>query len=160
MMDFSYQLPDDFLSGPGPEIQKHIINFKETALPEYDGKYACILDNVLTASECAKLIRAAEARTNGQWEQALINVGMNQQKLMTDVRSCGRIIWDDQALVSKIWTRCERLVPEIFDLKDKPGITGLGPARKGYTYKLTRLNERMRFLSYVEGNYFRRRSFT
>ena len=158
-MDFSYQLPHDFLSVSGPEIKKHIIDFKETELPEYEGYYACILDNVLSADECANLIRAAKAQVNGEWQQAMINVGSGSQEIDTETRSCGRIIWDNGELLSKIWARCQNLVPEILELKDKPGITGSGWLKKGWTYRLTRLDERMRFLRYFDGNYFRRQSF-
>lgn len=157
-MDFSYKLPDDFLSHPLSGITKQIINFKASELPEYEDCYACVLDNVLTANECAKLIKSAEAQTNGKWAQAMINVGYGRQKLDTETRSCGRIIWDDRELVSKMWARFQDQVPEILELKDQPGITGGGPLKKGWVYKMTRLNERMRFLSYVEGNYFRRES--
>ncbi|KAK3178680.1 hypothetical protein OEA41_000817 [Lepraria neglecta] len=154
-MDFLYQLPHDFLSVSGPEIEKHIIDFKETELPEYEGYYACILDNVLSANECANLIRAAKAQANGEWQQAMINVGSGSQEIDTETRSCGRIIWDNRELLSKIWARCQNLVPEILELKDKPGITGSGWLKKSWTYRLTRLNERMRFLRYFDGNYFR-----
>ena len=159
-MDVSYLLPKDYLSGPYPAIRKEIINFKQTNVPEYAGLYACILDNVLTASECSQLIKAAEARTNGKWEQAMINVGGNQQRIMTDVRTCGRIMWDDRDIVSKIWARCEPLVPEIHKLNNQPKVTETRLVAQGHKYELTRLNERMRFLKYEKGSYFRREPHT
>ena len=154
----TYSLTSDFLSGPGPEIKKETVDFKDTKLSEYDGLYACILDNVLTAEECAQLIRAAESRTKGVWEQAMINAGNGRQELDPYTRDCGRIIWDDKELVGKIWARCQDAVPEIMDLKDKARVTGNGPVKREETWKLSRLNERMRFLKYVEGNYFRCKS--
>ena len=157
-MNTVYQLPHDFLLNPGPAIKKDVINFKETDLPEYDGYYACILDNVLTAEECANLIRAAKAQAHDQWQQATINVGFGMQEVDTESRSCGRIIWDNGELLSKIWARCQDAVPEILELKDQPSITGSGYLKKGWTYRLSRLNERMRFLRYFDGNYFRRKS--
>ena len=155
-MDFSYQLPDNFLSDAAPGIKKETIDFKKTELPEYDGLYACILDNVLTPQECSHLIRAVEARTDGKWEQAMINVGNNQQMLNTSYRSCGRIIWDDRDVVAKLWGRIQDQVPEIADWKFGACTTRSGLKKPARVYKMTRLNERMRFLSYVEGNYFRR----
>ncbi|MCJ1456904.1 hypothetical protein MMC28_007270 [Mycoblastus sanguinarius] len=157
-MALLYQLPHDFLSGPGPETKKQIIDFKATELPEYEGYYACVLDNVLSADECANLIRAAKAQTNGEWQHAMINVGYGRQEIDTETRSCGRIIWDNGELASKIWGRCQHLVPEILELKDKPGITGTASLKKSCTYRTTGLNERMRFLRYFDGNYFRRES--
>ncbi|KAG8529537.1 uncharacterized protein KY384_006174 [Bacidia gigantensis] len=146
---------DDFLSEPAQCIQKKIINFKEEAdLPEYDGLYACVLDDVFTAEECTQLTRAAESTTDGVWEQGTINVGGGRQQKVTDVRNCGRILWDDRNLVAKIWSRCQDHLPELKELKDQPRIAA-GPARRKETWEMTRLNERMRFLSYVEGNYFR-----
>lgn len=55
-MELEYQLPRNLLSSPGVGIEKRIIDFKQTDLPEYDGYYACILDNVLSTDECANLI--------------------------------------------------------------------------------------------------------
>ena len=152
----SYELPQDFLLGQGPEIKKEIIDFQKTKLGDYKGLYACVLDNVLTAAECQQLIRAAESRTKGLWEQAMVNIGSGNQAFYPETRDCGRIIWDDKDLVAKIFARCEASVPEILELKDKARITGYGPVKRKENWRLSRLNERMRFLKYVEGNYFRR----
>ena len=95
MYQSSFNLPSDFLMKPTPgsQIRKSIINFKETALPEYEKLYAAVLDNVFSREECDELIRAAEATTHGHWEQAMINVGNGEQMLIPDARDCGRIIW-------------------------------------------------------------------
>ncbi|KAL8942348.1 MAG: hypothetical protein Q9216_001730 [Gyalolechia sp. 2 TL-2023] len=132
-----------------------MIDFTKTPLPEYKGLYAVVLDHVLTKAECDDLIRAAEATTGGKWEQAMINVGGGRQRLITDTRDCGRIIWDDKAIVAKIWDRLKECVPEIQFLKGMPRVTGYGPVKRGETQVMTRLNERMRFLKYTEGQYFR-----
>ncbi|KAL9597595.1 MAG: hypothetical protein Q9219_005034 [cf. Caloplaca sp. 3 TL-2023] len=155
MSPSAFALSPDFLSKPAVNIQVQKIDFTQTRLPEYDGLYAVILDNVLTKAECDDLIRAAEARTNGVWEQAMINVGMGQQKLITDARDCGRIIWDDRDVVARIWSRVKDCVPEIQVLKGMARVTGNGPARRGETLVTSRLNERMRFLKYTKGQYFR-----
>lgn len=90
----------------------------------------------------------------------MINVGGNQQRIMTDVRTCGRIMWDDRDIVSKIWARCEPLVPEIHKLNNQPKVTETRLVAQGHKYELTRLNERMRFLKYEKGSYFRREPHT
>ncbi|KAL8932319.1 MAG: hypothetical protein Q9211_006382 [Gyalolechia sp. 1 TL-2023] len=155
MPQSSFTLPPDFLSKPAPNIQLQKIDFAQTLLPEYNGLYAVVLDNVLTKAECDDLIRAAEARTGGEWEEAMVNVGGGRQRLITDTRDCGRIIWDDKAIVAKIWDRVKECVPEIQSLKGMARVHGYGPVKRGETLVMTRLNERMRFLKYTEGQYFR-----
>ena len=151
-------IPHDFLLGPGrPKVIKAVVDFNHTDLPEYKGRYATVLDNVFTKDECDTLVRAAEAQSNGAWEQAMINIGGGEQALMTDSRDCGRIIWDDADIVERIWSRIKDSVPEIEHLKDMVRVTGYGPVRRGETLKMSRLNERMRFLKYGEGQYFRRK---
>jgi len=152
----AFPLPSDFLSTPSPNITFQKIDFTKTPIPEYAGLNAFIIDNALSKSECQTLVEAAEATTNGVWEQAMVNVGMGMQQLMKDVRDCGRIIWDSQAVVDAIWSRVSALVlPEMEGLKNAPRITGAGPAKRGETWKLTRPNERMRFLKYGAGQYFK-----
>ncbi|KAL8920447.1 MAG: hypothetical protein Q9172_004494 [Xanthocarpia lactea] len=152
-----FMLPSDFLSKPAPDLQirKTVIDFKQTALPEYAGLFAVILDHAFTKEECEDLIRAAEAQTGGQWEQAMINVGNGEQMLMPDARDCGRIIWDDRDVVARIWARVKDSVPEVAALNYMPYVTGFGPAKRSETLRMTRLNERMRFLKYTNGQYFR-----
>lgn len=148
-------LPTNFLCGPAPNLQKKIIDFKKTELPEYDGLYATILDGVLSEEECNVFTKAAEVTTGGVWEQAMVNVGGGRQQLYTDVRDCGRIIWDDQDIISKIWARCKDHVSEIQSLFEMPKVTGHGPFKRNETWQLTRPNERMRFLKYGKGQYFK-----
>ena len=150
-MDSRYQLPCDILSNPGPETKKQIIDFSKTELPEYKDHYACILDNVLSASECADLIRAAKAQTDGEWHHATINGSHSGGEVDTDSRSCGRIIWDDKALASKIWARCHAHVPEFHEMNEWSG-----PLNRILGYEVAGLSERMRLLRYFDGNYFRR----
>lgn len=156
--DSSYSLPKDYLSGPGPEKTVRKIDFTQIRLPEYKGLYAVVIDDAFTKEECNDLVRAAEAQSGGTWEKALINIGGGHQALMTDRRDCGRIIWDDRDVVEKLWLRIKDSVPEIEYLSNRPEVTGLWPVRKKETLKMTRLNERMRFLRYEKAQYFRRKS--
>jgi len=73
-----------------------------------------------------------------------------------DTRKCGRIIYDEQEVVSRIWNRVKNLVPELHEVKNLPKVTGSGPTRRREIWKYTRLNERMRFLKYTAGEYFKR----
>ena len=153
----NFSLPFDFLLGPGrPKVLKAVVDFTNTNLPEYRSRYATILDNVFTKDECDILVRAAEAQSNGNWEQATINIGGDEQALMTDSRDCDRIIWNDADVVERIWSRVMDFVPEIACLKDMAIVTGNWPVERGETWEVTRLNDHMRFLKYDKGQYFRR----
>ena len=150
-------VPDDFLTSPAQNIMVDRIKWSETLLPKYEGLYAVVLDNVLTYAECDTLRQCAEASTTEGWERAMVNIGGGKQMLMSESRHCGRIIWDDQDVVSRIWKRIEHLpeVQEIVRLENRPRVFGNGPAKRGEVWKFTRPNERMRFLKYIGGEYFR-----
>ena len=143
------------LAGPGPEVSVHPIDWSQTSLPENAGTYAVVLDSVLSGAECSALCAAAAASTNQNWERALINVGLGQQALASETRNCDRIVWDEATIAARVWARVKEHVPELRALKGCPGITGTGPSKRGETWGMTRLNERLRFLRYGPGEYFR-----
>lgn len=155
----AFTLPEGFLESPAPNITKSKIDFKQGGIPECANSWAVVLDGVMTEEECETLVKAAEATTNGKWERALVNVGGGMQAMYEDTRKCGRIIWDTSEIMEKLWARIQGAVPEIHTLQNWPEVTGNGPARRGETWELTRLNERGRFLKYVGGEYFKRRFF-
>ncbi|KAG9302957.1 hypothetical protein G9A89_022374 [Geosiphon pyriformis] len=95
---------------------------------------ALTIENVCTSEECQQLIYLSE---HGNYEKALVNVGLDQQKLMTDVRNNSRYIRDDTELAAEIWSRIEPFVPAIWNNKSVSG-----------------LNERLRFLRYDPGEKF------
>jgi hypothetical protein len=156
-MASSYQLPEGFLEGPAPDIKRSNVNFTKGGLPAHEGKWAVVLDGVLTEEECEQLVAAAEATTNGKWERAMVNIGGGEQALYEDTRKCGRIIWDNPELMAKLWARIEGKVPDIHRLENWPGVTGGGPAKWNEVWTVTRLNDRARFLKYVGGEYFKGR---
>lgn len=156
--EFPSILPEDFLTSPSPNLTVSRIDFTQTSLPENEGRYAVLLDNVLSPQECETLIRAAEATSPEKgWERAMVNIGGGRQMLIEDNRNCGRIIWDSPEMVDRIWKRIEHVpeVQEIKRLENVPGIFGNGPAKWREVWRFTRPNERMRFLKYVGGEYFR-----
>jgi len=155
-MASTYTLPEGFLEGPAPALKRSNVDFIKGRMPEYEGQWAAILDGVLTKEECDQLVLAAEATTNGVWERAMVNIGGGMQALYEDTRKCGRIIWDDRDLMAKLWTRIEASVPEIHRLEKWASVTGNGPEKRNEVWKVTRLNERARFLKYVGGEYFKR----
>jgi hypothetical protein len=156
----TFKLPKSFLSGapPNPKVTK--IDFKKTELPEYDGLYATILDGILTPEECGILVGAAEDQAQGKWERAMVNIGGGMQALYEDTRKCDRIIYDSQDIADRIWERVKGLVPELTFVANQPLVTGTGPSKRREVWRYTRLNERMRFLKYTAGEYFKRKAGT
>lgn len=155
-MASQHNLPKGFLDGPAPNLQKVKVDFTKGRLPEYEGRWAVVLDGVMTEDECDQLVAAAEATTERKWERAMVNIGGGMQVMYEDTRKCGRIIWDSRELMEKLWARIEGAVPEIHHLENWASVTGVGPVKRNEVWNLTRLNERGRFLKYVGGEYFKR----
>ncbi|KAF2017770.1 oxidoreductase domain-containing protein [Aaosphaeria arxii CBS 175.79] len=151
----TFKLPEGFLSGPAPELTRTDVDWVKGGLPEYQRHWAVVLDGVLTEEECDQMVAAAEAKTDSKWERAMVNIGGGRQALYEETRNCGRIIWDDSDIVAKLWTRIQDAVPDIHQLKNWPNVTGNGPSMRHETWTVTRLNERMRFLKYTGGEYFK-----
>ncbi|KAF1946760.1 oxidoreductase domain-containing protein [Clathrospora elynae] len=149
------ELPEGFLESPAPNLNRSNVDFVKGGIPENEGAWAVVLDGVMTADECATLVAAAEATTNGTWERALVNIGGGMQAMYEDTRKCGRIIWDNREIMAKLWARIEASVPEIHRLHNWASVTGDGPSRRKETWNMTRLNERGRYLKYVGGEYFK-----
>ncbi|KAF9885820.1 hypothetical protein FE257_012292 [Aspergillus nanangensis] len=148
-----------------PGATSHRIDFPtcDPPIPEYKNLFAALIENVLTEPECNELIRLAESTTLGTgsesstptWERALINAGNGKEVLSTDSRNCGRIVWDSHDIAARL---LDRLMPFLREyglnrIDNQPLVTGLAGRNKAY--RLTRLNERLRFLKYEGGEYFR-----
>ncbi|KAJ6080023.1 hypothetical protein N7467_009776 [Penicillium canescens] len=162
-------IPENFLRGPSPNATLHKINFEHTkpAILAYKNNFAAIIDNFMTESECKDLLHLAEqsTRTNlpdstlspPKWERAMVNAGNGKEVMSVDSRKSGRVIFDSPEIAQRL---LHRLMPfvrecEIDQIKDKASVTGLGPAKRGEVYNISRLNERLRFLRYEGGDYFR-----
>jgi len=149
-------LPKRFLDGPAPNLTQRRVNFAEHGLPEYEGLWAVVLDGVITTEECDTIVAAAEETTNATWERAMVNIGGGHQALYEDTRKCGRIIWDNRELAEKLLQRLDKAtLSEIDRLENCADVTGYGPAKRKEVWKMTRLNERLRFLKYTGGEYFK-----
>ncbi|KAJ3040913.1 hypothetical protein HDV00_010124 [Rhizophlyctis rosea] len=124
------------------------IDFAATPLPEYDGHYAIVIDYLFTSHECADLLSRAEA--SGEWEQAQINIGGGKQQTMADYRNSERIMWDSPETAEWI---LERVRPFMGNVEEWT----VESAKKGTSeWVVTRLNERLRFLKYGAGQYFKK----
>jgi hypothetical protein len=155
------EIPADFLKvrTDAEPIQVERANFATSTLPEYAPYYATVLDNVLSAAECAELLRLAVLSSpTGSWAPALLNVGAGVEILETDVRHCDRIIWDEQEVVNRIWDRCllaEGIREDLGRIEKQPSVQGQWAADRDEKWRMVRVNERMRFLKYGAGNYFK-----
>ena len=161
----------DFLQAPPPPnatIKK--LDFTKTTppIPAYKNHFAAIIDNALTPAECNQLLHLAEQSIapqnksdpdpgNTPWDRALLNVGNGKQVKATGFRNCGRIIYDSPDIADRLLNRLLPFLREcdIVQISGQPLVTGAGPATRGETFKLTRLNEKLRFLKDTGGEYFR-----
>ncbi|KAF7590857.1 hypothetical protein BBP40_002326 [Aspergillus hancockii] len=153
---------DNFLPStapPGANACRIDFTKTEPPLPQYRYHFAAIIDNILTESECTELIRIAESSTvslpseTPTWERAMLNVGGGEQVLAPDTRNCGRIIYDTPELAQKLLDRLRPFLQELgLETIDKQWRVTRQP---GERYELTRLNERLRFLRYEGGEFFR-----
>ncbi|ESO96213.1 hypothetical protein LOTGIDRAFT_147348 [Lottia gigantea] len=85
--------------------------------------------------ECEDFIEITEKRG---YEEALVNVGTGRQLLMTDDRNSDRCIVDSHEEAEKIWQRIKDFIPSEWNERPVLG-----------------LNERLRFLRYDVGGYFK-----
>jgi hypothetical protein len=144
------------------------INFMAYDLPEYEDRFAIVIDNVFSEEECLELLESTGASINDDgphsraWEVAQLG-GSPQAKQYTDTsyRNSGRILSDDESTAGWI---LEKLRPYLTDIEkldhcDEHEIFAKSrvkvlPGERGNA-KLSKLNERLRFLRYQPGQYFK-----
>jgi hypothetical protein len=169
-------IPPSFLTIQAPDaapITITPIDFSSTPLPEYTGCYAVILENVLSPSECRALISLAEASVpvthhdgepSDPWQPALVNVGFGMEVLQPEYRKSDRIIWDQQVVVDRLWERikgadcvgAEEMRARLEVVEDDVEILGRSRWSGKQRWEFRRVNDRMRFLKYGPGDFFRR----
>ena len=170
--------PTTFLTGPSPSTcTPALIDFSKTSLPEYKDCFAMLIQDLLTATECTELLHLAQQTTTPEpnhWAPAEVNIGGGRQMMILDARNCGRIIWDDATIAERLLDRIKPHLPaRIVNLEGRDGAmvsgrqrvrrrmelegtaTAADAAEKGETWAMTRLNERLRFLKYTRGMYFK-----
>ncbi|KAG8711738.1 hypothetical protein FRC08_015522 [Ceratobasidium sp. 394] len=154
-------IPEPPKADPGnpdapPPIVAHRLDFVKLGLPEYEHKFAMVIDNLFTPEDCARYIAAAEA--SKEWDVAAINGGGDFQYVDTTYRNSSRIMLDDFTLAGEILERLRPYLAEIQYMDSSPlhrtyarktKMANVPPA------KLVALNERLRFLKYGPGQFFR-----
>lgn len=90
-------IPRDFLS-PVPTANDALpvtiktLDWKNTCIPEYEGRYAVVLDNVLSRDECDELIRLAESSVDAVRVTSMnnkSNKGMNPIGTSSEPKTAG-----------------------------------------------------------------------
>lgn len=156
--------PTFLLSTPtdAKTITAQKIDFAKAKLPEYATRYATVLDHVLSPSECTTLVQLAEASVRAEdkqanggspWHPALLNAGTRNgqgfEAYVPSVRNNDRIIWDSPEIAERLWGRIEGVLGEELAVYRN----GRGP--NSTVWDFHSVNERMRFLRYGPGQYFR-----
>ncbi|TFK72277.1 hypothetical protein BDN72DRAFT_876579 [Pluteus cervinus] len=135
-----------------------VFDFSKTKLArDYTGSYVKILDNVFTAEECAALIRLAES--DAKWEQAALHYGLGPEEKYVDTayRNSDRILRWDQGAADMMLEKLKPYVPELWEIRSGDKYEGVVSASNKVlgTWKLVAVNERLSFLKYGPGHYFK-----
>lgn len=95
----------------------------------------------------------------------MVNAGRDKEFLSLDYRNSDRIIWDNEVIVQRLWTRIMQAegMKDYFSVmkgKEYFKVVGDGIARRNERWVISPKgpNERMRFLKYGAGQFFRRKS--
>lgn len=114
------------------ENQKEAVRAEQLGIPG-----AFLLHNFFSSQECDDLVSTTEVLG---YSAAKVSVYGGQMVSMDTVRKGSRLIWDtQQSWLEPLWERLERHLPEL-------GISG---------YRPIELNNRLRFLKYEPGDYFK-----
>lgn len=147
--------PVDILTGPTPSTAKaKKVDFSGTPM---EGNWAITIDDLLTPAECENLLSLVEPTDGQQWPPATITTYGGQQVFSDETRRCGRIIYSSPEVAEALLRRIMPFLPEdIVTLKHGPvEITGVYPALREETWRITGLKDGLRFLKYGVGDYFR-----
>jgi len=94
----------------------------------------------------------------------MVNVAVGYEVHSPGYRNGDRLIWDNQEIVDRLWKRCLHVpgLAERMGRVDEPMIVGEGkyerPVVRGAWFRFVKLNQRMRFLKYSGGEFFRRKN--
>jgi 2OG-Fe(II) oxygenase superfamily len=112
-------------------------------IPWDSGRFAVVLDDVLSQHECDILIARAE---EAGFVPALVNVGGGLELLKKDIRDSDRSIIDDPEMMELLWQR-------IIERLDGDALNALKNVPASHWVPVG-LNERMRILRYDPGGFF------
>jgi len=145
-------------SEPTSAVFAPVFDWSTTPLAHhYNGSYVKVLDDLFTSEECAALIALAESDDN--WKLAAVHYGLgpHENYVNTDYRNSERILRFDHEAAGKLYQRLLPYVQELVEIKgggEWEGVVGQ-PGGVSGTWKLVGLNERLSFLRYEQGHFFR-----
>ncbi|KAF9559350.1 hypothetical protein CPC08DRAFT_708884 [Agrocybe pediades] len=145
------------MSSPPPPIPTSapLFDFSKTPIAsDYTNSWVKVIDNLFTPEECAALI--ALATSDAEWKQAGVSYALGKERVVTDYRNSHRILRFDDEAAKKIY---ERLKPHVKEIKRvEPGHeweSVAGPKARGYIWDMVGVNERLSFLRYEPGHFFK-----
>lgn len=142
--------------GVAPPVQVTQLDFPAYKLPEYARRTAFVIDNLFTPDDCKQLLDAAESK--GEWVAAKLNAGNNREYSDTSYRNSGRILHDDEELAGWILAKLRPYLGNIEFIEDANRhvrLRGRGSDKVNRGAQLFKLNERLRFLRYGPGEFFK-----
>ncbi|KAG6919333.1 hypothetical protein DXG01_006879 [Tephrocybe rancida] len=142
-------------SSPGNSLDSGLLDLSDTPIAkDYPNSYIKVLDNIFTPEECAALIALAES--DQEWKPAKLST-IEGEVVDLDYRHSGRILRFDEKTAGEIYLRLLPHVQELIEIKagsEWEGVVGDRGRVRG-TWKLVGVNERLTFLRYGPGQYFK-----
>ena len=114
-------------------------------------KFAAVIHNLFTSSECADLIAMTEKQG---YKEALVHAADGHEVLRKDIRNSGRCIVDDDDLCKVWFERIMNALDSSPTMKEYFIHARHAVAGEGKHPEVCGLNERLRFLRYGPGQYF------
>ncbi|KAJ7053310.1 hypothetical protein C8F01DRAFT_996800 [Mycena amicta] len=145
--------------GPRP-VPSGPIDFNAAHLPEYSSCFALVLDSLYPQSELTAFLDAP-ARAGQHWDIARVNAG-TYEFTDTTYRNGERIIHDSFDLSARIFQKIRPHLGEIEEIEEDVVVRRSDPqngvfkrVRAKQKWRMVRMNERLRFLRYPVGGFFR-----
>ncbi|KAJ7129113.1 hypothetical protein C8R46DRAFT_1016908 [Mycena filopes] len=130
-------------------IPPGLVNFAAVGLPEYDGCYAIVLDDLFTRPTLSSILDQAQTLP---WDVAKVNSG-TEAYTVPSYRNGQRIIYDSFELSAQIFDKIRPHLNAIEEIEEETYLPDGRPAVQ--KWRMVRMNERLRFLRYHIGGFFR-----
>ncbi|KAJ7866670.1 hypothetical protein B0H13DRAFT_1636595, partial [Mycena leptocephala] len=125
------------------------VDFPAAGLPEYAGCYAIVVDDLYSRPMLSSTLGEAERQP---WKFAQINAG-TEVYTVPDYRNGERIIHDSFPLSEQIFEKLRPHLSAIEEIEEQTYVRGVGAAVQ--KWRMLRLNERLRYLRYPKGGFFK-----
>ncbi|KAJ7603569.1 hypothetical protein FB45DRAFT_960171 [Roridomyces roridus] len=142
--------------GYGPKyVGPGRIDFAAAGLPEYTNCYATVLDSLFSKQELSAILAAGEASSPSGWQIAQLNNDAGSAYAVTDTshRKGQRIMYDSVDLSEHIF---ERIRPHLGDIEEVEEAVYFEDQKAVQKWRMVRMNERLRFLRYPKGGFFKK----